>query len=154
MKLNIQYELYTITLLREHIMRHIYGAIVFLPATHILGLRKSGQPHQKRGNNTKVLKIASKCHPKDIMKRICSSAKPIMMRDDKEFCSRHEDVLSLWYSVRLWRITTRDASSTTKIRGCLYLLDSLHYPPKGIAETALSTVYLPYIYRVSTVYVP
>ncbi len=32
------------------------------------------------GNNTKVLKTASKCHQKDVMKRIDSSAKPITTR--------------------------------------------------------------------------
>ncbi len=54
------------------------------------------------GNDTEALKTASKCPQKDIMKRICSSAKPITTRDDKEFYSSHGDVLSLWCSVRLW----------------------------------------------------
>ena len=63
------------------------------------------------GNNTKVLKTASNFHKKDIMKRICSSAKPITTRANKEFYSAHRG-LRVDRSTPLRPRTCRDPAGT------------------------------------------
>ena len=69
------------------------------------------------------------CFEKDITKRICSSAKPITTRDDKEFCSSHR--LSLRYGTQCAKRTCLTLHVSTRFHKSTVLSCGLCQTDRG-----------------------